>query len=182
MGDRVPLLVVPNTVEGGRLAGETFLETGESLPDGIFATSDVIAFGLLEGLRARGLRVPEDIAVVGHDDDLASSLVAPSLTTIAPPRMEMGRACINLLLRAQTGEALPPLTMLEAAFIVRESTIGPGPAARRGIRTDLCDPRAWRGWRQQGARTDLTMAEAQPFIRLTVDAFMRREEVIVRDS
>ncbi|MDB5076117.1 MAG: LacI-family transcriptional regulator, partial [Chloroflexi bacterium] len=180
-GDRVPILLVPNTLEGGRLAGAALLESGESLPDGIFATTDAVAFGLLEVLRARGLRVPEDTAVVGHDDLFASSLVAPSLTTIAPPRMAMGRACIELLLRAEAGEALPPLAMLEAALMVRESTIGAGPAARRGFSTNLSDPQSWRGWREQMAQTELTAAPPQPVSRLTLDAFLTGKEVIHSD-
>jgi hypothetical protein len=69
------------------------------------------------------------------------------LTTIAPPRQEMGRACIDLLLRATAGEQLPALCMLEAMLIVRESTIGAGIVARYGLMTPISHPAAWTQWR-----------------------------------
>ena len=144
--DDVPTLVVPNTMDEGYRAGELLLDSG-SPPDGIFATTDALALGMIEAFRARGVRVPEEIAIVGHDALLASSVSMPALTTIAPPMNEMGRTSIRLLLEVIDDQTPPPLTMLDSRFLVRESTIGAGARERRGLATPLADPTAWSGWR-----------------------------------
>lgn len=72
--------------------------------------ADIIALGLLDAFRIHGIRVPEDMAIVTHDGLLAASSAFPSLTTIVPPRADMGRACIEVLLRAIAGESTPPCT------------------------------------------------------------------------
>jgi LacI family transcriptional regulator len=144
----VPLFLASGSVEGGRAIGE-FLLAGETpLPDALLVTTDTLALGILEILRAHGVRVPEDIAIVAHDGLLETSVAVPSLTTIAPPRQEMGRACVDLLLCARTGKELPPAEVLDAVFVARESTLGAGPAHRQGIYAPLSDPRAWSRWRE----------------------------------
>lgn len=144
-----PVRTVPNTLEGGYRAGESLLESG--LPDacGVFATTDVIALGILEAFRARGVKVPEDVAIVSHDGLLASSVSVPAITTIVPPMADMGRTSVDLLLRVMDGDTPPPVTVLDAQFVVRESTVGCGPHARRGLRTPLSDRGAWNHWRSQ---------------------------------
>src|SRR2546430_14260529 len=123
-GELIPehILRAEGTLEGGRAIGRHIVTEAAAgnmpWPDAIFATLDVLALGLLEAFRSQGVQVPDDIAVVGHDGLLVSSLAVPSLTTIQPPRREMGRACVDLLLRAQAGEALPSMCMLEAQFLV----------------------------------------------------------------
>ena len=126
--DEVPAVVVPNTMDEGYRAGELLLDSVSPL-DGVFATTDALALGLIEEFRARGVRVPEQIAIVGHDALLASSVSMPALTTIAPPMNEMGRASIRLLLDVIDDQTPPPLTMLDSQFLVRESTIGAGAAS-----------------------------------------------------
>ncbi len=74
-------------------------------PTAIFASNNFIAFGALKALRELGLRVPEDIAVVGFDD-LPSALVTfPFLTVAAQPAYEMGKAATEMLLKRLSGEA-----------------------------------------------------------------------------
>ncbi len=140
-------LSVPNTLEGGRQAGHALLNAGLPAACGVFATTDVIALGILEALRERGVRVPEDVAIVSHDGLLASSVSVPAITTIEPPMAEMGRTSVDLLLQVMDGHVPPPLTVLDAQFVVRESTIGCGPAPRAGVRAPLSDPEAWNRWR-----------------------------------
>jgi hypothetical protein len=122
-----------------------------------------------------GVRVPGDIAVVGHDDLLASSIAIPSLTTIAPPRFEMGRACVDLLRRAQSGEQLPRVHMLEAMFRVRESTVGSLPSARGGIDVGLSDPLAWSRWRESSVPAPAGPAAA--LARVALEELIAGEEV-----
>ena len=150
----VPYIVVPNTVEGGRRAAESMLRGRSALPDAVFATTDAVALGLLETLTARGVVVPDDIALVSHDGLFASSVSTPALTTITPPMNAMGRESVELLLRVKGGERPSPRNMLDAKLMVRESTIGLGRAARRGFTTPLSDDQAWCRWRSQAKETE----------------------------
>jgi LacI family transcriptional regulator len=163
--DEAPVILAPNTMEAGRRAVALLSDDGGSLPDGIFVATEVLALGLLDALRSRDARVPEDVAIVAHDGLLASAVSVPSLTTIAPPRADMGRTCIDLLVRAGRGEALPPLCLLEAAFIVRESTAGAGRVPRQGLRAPLSAPDAWFRWRTTARTADLPDGEI-PVVRL----------------
>jgi DNA-binding LacI/PurR family transcriptional regulator len=88
------------TPEGGARAMELLLERSPDL-DGVFAASDVMASGALRVLRARGRRVPEDVAVVGFDDMVSvAEWTDPPLTTIRQDIEEMGRLMAQLLLHA----------------------------------------------------------------------------------
>ena len=145
------LIVAPNSAEAGRTAAEAIMRGAAALPSAIFATTDVIALGVLEALRAQGVKVPDDVALVSHDGLFAASVSSPSLTTIAPPMRYMGRASVDLLLKVMAGETPDPLNILDARFVVRESTIGPGLDARRGFESAVSDDQAWLRWRSQGA-------------------------------
>jgi LacI family transcriptional regulator len=68
-------------------------------PSAIFASNDMMAFGVMEAARERGLRLPEDLSIVGFDDIPQASHVHPALTTIRQPLEEMGRSAANLLLK-----------------------------------------------------------------------------------
>jgi len=163
--DAAPVILAPNTMEAGVRAAAALNDGGAPLPDGIFVTTEVLALGLLEALRSRDVRVPDDVAIVAHDGLLASAVAVPSLTTIAPPRGAMGRACIDLVLRAGRGEEIPPLCLLEATFVVRESTVGAGHLPRRGYRAPLSAPDAWSRWRMEAGPAETPDSEI-PLVRL----------------
>ncbi|QCR52869.1 LacI family transcriptional regulator [Brachybacterium sp. SGAir0954] len=98
------------------------LERGR--PEAIFAANDMMAIGVLHALHERGLRIPEDVAVVGFDNTLGAEFLLPSLTTVAQPFAEVGRAALGHLVElmdgateaAETPRALPP------RLVVRRST------------------------------------------------------------
>ena len=75
-----------------------------SPPTAILATADVVAFGAIDAIRERKLRIPEDISVVGYDDVPQASQVYPPLTTVRQPLYEMGRTAVKLLLGLIRGE------------------------------------------------------------------------------
>jgi LacI family transcriptional regulator len=89
----------------------------------VFCGDDMIAFGVLAGLKARGLRIPEDVAVVGFGDDPISRVFDPSLTTIHYPMEEMGRQAFARF-RKLIGQkrARPQSLLLETSLRVRRST------------------------------------------------------------
>lgn len=93
---------------------------------GIFAADDYIAFGVIDSLRNSNIKVPEDISIIGYDDqDLASSF-HPQLTTIKQPAGEMGRKGAETLLKIIKGELKRFNTVkLDPELVVRESTAPP---------------------------------------------------------
>ncbi|MGP2436816.1 LacI family DNA-binding transcriptional regulator [Streptomyces sp. JW3] len=85
------------TEEGGRAAMRDLLGRRPGL-DAVFVASDVMAAGALQELRARELRVPDDVAVIGFDDSIVARHTDPPLTSVRQPLEEMGRAMAGLLL------------------------------------------------------------------------------------
>ena len=75
-------------------------------PTAVFAASDEIAVGVIEAARARGLRVPDDLSVVGFDDTQVAQLSSPPLTTVRQPLREMGAVALRTALRLAAGETL----------------------------------------------------------------------------
>ena len=98
-------------------------------PTAIFAFNDNIAIGTLRAARERGLRVPEDLSVVGFDDIEHATIVSPTLTTVRQPLAEMGRTAVSLLIRILERQRFETLHIeLATRLVVREST-GPPLAA-----------------------------------------------------
>jgi DNA-binding LacI/PurR family transcriptional regulator len=103
--------------EDGRTAAE-YLLSKKPRPTAILATSDRLAFGVMEVARKYQLRVPKDLAVVGFDDIPAASMSAPPLTTVRQPFEEKGRLAVAALLR----EKGPLRTILPTKLIIRQSS------------------------------------------------------------
>jgi len=91
-------------------------------PEALICYDDVEALGIMDALRDRGLRVPDDIGLVGFDDIPFAGIANPRLTTVAQPSEEVGRAAFTMLLAGLKNGALPPSITLPVRFIVREST------------------------------------------------------------
>lgn len=97
-----------------------WLRSGKAI-DAIFAADDVSARGAIRAVQAAGLRVPQDIAVVGFDDALLSEYVDPPLTTVRAPIEEAGRIAATQLLRLIHNEPADRLTLLPTRLIIRRS-------------------------------------------------------------
>jgi LacI family transcriptional regulator len=83
----------------GRTCANAFFDLpAEQRPTAIFAGSDYMAYGAISAAEQRGLRVPEDIAIVGFDDNPSSAHMEPALTTVRQPFYEMGRRASEILL------------------------------------------------------------------------------------
>jgi LacI family transcriptional regulator len=114
---------------GGRQAIAAMLEQKQR-PTAIVAANDLMAMGAMRELRKAGLRVPEDVSVVGFDNIMFAELTDPPLTTVALPREEIGRAAIEALLHMVTSDSKEGREYkITPKLIVREST---GPIARKG--------------------------------------------------
>jgi DNA-binding LacI/PurR family transcriptional regulator len=94
-------------------------------PDAVYCFSDLLALGALRALHRRGVRVPEDVAVVGTDDIAESRFSTPSLTTVVQDRLEIATLAVDALLHRLSGGADDPPRELAAGFAlcVRESTV-----------------------------------------------------------
>jgi LacI family transcriptional regulator, galactose operon repressor len=119
-----PALEVESDFEiaGGSRATEALLDLGEP-PTAIFAFNDNLAIGAIQAARARGLRVPEDLSVVGFDDSESATIVWPPLTTVRQPLAEMGRTAVSLLTRLIERQRFETLHIeLGTRLVVRGST------------------------------------------------------------
>ncbi len=95
-------------------------------PTAIFAFSDSIAIGAMDAARERGVRVPEDLSVVGFNDEPFAMFVSPRLTTVRQPLAQMGRTAVGLLLRLLEPPRPGPLQIeLPTRLVVRGSTAPP---------------------------------------------------------
>jgi DNA-binding LacI/PurR family transcriptional regulator len=88
----------------------------------LFAYNDLSAIGALRALRDSGLRVPEDVSVVGFDDINSAAFQIPSLTTVRQPLDKMGALAGEILLQRIHGDANPVEVMVDPELVVREST------------------------------------------------------------
>lgn len=92
-------------------------------PDGVVAGSDAIAAGIVEAVDAAGLRVPEDVAVVGFDDLSPARTTRPPLTTVAQPITEVAAHAVARLVKLMAGDAEPGVRLVsKVGLVVRAST------------------------------------------------------------
>jgi LacI family transcriptional regulator, galactose operon repressor len=96
-------------------------------PTAIFAGSDMQAFGVYQEAAARGLRIPDDLSVVGFDDIAFSELTTPPLTTVRQPLARMAAEAVRLLLDAEDGIPGPPPRVELATHLVVRGSTGPAP-------------------------------------------------------
>lgn len=90
--------------------------------DGIFASSDLIAAQVLQVCAKLGIRVPEDIKLVGFDDVNISSVTTPRITTIHQPIKEIAELTMDLLVSAEEGKTVAKRSLLPVCLVKREST------------------------------------------------------------
>lgn len=91
--------VSPFHVEGGKATAKELL-SGANPPSAIFGCNDLLAIGVVQAARELGLRVPEDVSVVGFDNTVLATIIDPPLTSVAQPVQQMGKEIVQLI----TGE------------------------------------------------------------------------------
>ncbi len=121
--------------ESGARAAVHFMGVPEERrPTGVVVASDVMAIGLMQEFKTRGLRVPRDMSVVGFDDIPSAAHVDPPLTTVRQARYDLGSTAARMLLqqledgRSGRGASAPPGIRLATQLVVRRSTAPPGGA------------------------------------------------------
>lgn len=112
-----------NSIAEGKLAAEALLGS-KSRPTALLAMSDQVALGALETAQNLGLRVPEDVSIVGFDDIPEAALAQPPLTTVRQPLEEKGRAAGRLLVAQLRGETLRK-QLFPVKVLIRNTTTSP---------------------------------------------------------
>jgi LacI family transcriptional regulator, galactose operon repressor len=111
---------------GGQAGARAVLDLPDP-PTAIFAGSDMQAFGVYQEAAARGMRIPDDLSVVGFDDIAFSELMTPQLTTVRQPLARMAAEAVRLLLDAGDGTPGPPPRLELATHLVVRGSTGPAP-------------------------------------------------------
>jgi LacI family transcriptional regulator len=113
------------TTAAGRQAAEELVALADAQrPTAVFAANDLVALGLLAGLTTRGLRVPEDMAIVGYDDIEFAAAAAVPLTSVRQPRQELGRAAAQLVLDEATNpDHVHQQPLFVPELVARASTV-----------------------------------------------------------
>ena len=126
--DHLNIIQTPYGIEEGAAAFAQIM-TGEHTPTAIFCGNDVLAVGALRAARERGIRVPQDVSIIGFDDIQLAQITHPPLTTVHVPHREMGRrAALALVQLVNHGVALQTVE-LPAHSVIR-GTLGPAPSCR----------------------------------------------------
>lgn len=110
-----------SAIEGARVAHE--LLRGRGRPTALFCANDLLALGTIRAAHELGLRVPEDLAIVGYDDVEFAANLDPALTTVRQPKYELGRRAVELFERRLASPDAPPVRdVLEPVLVERRST------------------------------------------------------------
>ena len=129
-GMRAPVRTFAAPVDAWRTPGELAAQIAADLPEALVCYDDQLALGLMDALREHGIRIPDDMQIVGFDGIPFAAISNPRLTTVAVPSAELGRAAATSLIRAVHDGALPEGVLLPVQVLVRESTrSGPARAA-----------------------------------------------------
>ena len=92
-------------------------------PDAIFGINDTVAFAAMKEIKSRGLRIPEDVALVGFTDEFHSTVVDPALTSITHPTFEIGQEAARLFFRSiEDPESKPIQSVLHTKLVIRKSS------------------------------------------------------------
>ncbi len=92
-------------------------------PDAIFGINDTVAFAAMKEVRKQGLRIPEEVGIVGFTDDYHATVVHPALTSITHPTFEMGETVAKLFFETLEGNTDPRQVELKTNLVVRESSL-----------------------------------------------------------
>ena len=121
-------------VEGGHHAMQRLLRDSKRLPSAVLTSNDLTAIGAMGAIHEAGLRIPQDISMVGFDGIELSAYTQPALTTLAIPRAELAAEAFRSLLRHRESAAKTlhtPDHVIEPHLVIRQTTAPPPKGARR---------------------------------------------------
>ena len=152
--------------ESGVDAVRVLLDERGATFDAIVVANDQMALGVIDALRARDIRVPRDVAIIGFDDIPEARYCAPSLTTIRQPLRQQGRLAVEVLLQRLRGERVDDVLVLPAELVIRRSCGCNSDARRVDMTSNLPPPLTRPG-------TELTVGDALRLRRSRILEAMR---------
>ena len=114
------------TYEEGREGCRQLLSLPEP-PDAILAMNDTLAFAAMEVIKSHGLRIPDDVAIIGYTDEQHANYVEPKLSAVSHQTYKMGEAACRLLIEQIKGDKTVRQVMIPTHLQIRESSIKPSP-------------------------------------------------------
>ena len=123
------MLIVDGLKEAQALNSAKLILNRKKLPDGIFITNDFCAAVVMQELKDAGVRVPQEVAIVGFNNDIIGKVVSPKLTTINYPGFEMGQLAANSLINHLKGTWDMNITntmVIKSELIIRGSSLKKG--------------------------------------------------------
>lgn len=126
LGEHIQIAATSYSEAGGHLAGRQLLEQPDR-PTAIFAGADIAAVGVVRAAYELGLRIPEDLSLVGYDNSYVAALAAVDLTSVDQAAQTMGAASARLLLERLDGRTRSMVSSTSPSLVVRRSTAPPGP-------------------------------------------------------
>ena len=100
-----------------------YLVENKIIPDAIFAVNDPVAIGAYQMIREAGLKIPNDVAILGFSNNKIATLIDPQLTTVDQPSFEMGKKAAEILISTIQGNITEPQSVnLETKLMIRGST------------------------------------------------------------
>ena len=118
------LLVKCNMSSEGATNATARLLSLQERPDAIFGINDTVAFAAMKEIKRNGLKIPEDIALVGFTDEFHSTVVEPAMTSITHPTFEIGQEAARLFFnRIENPESLPVQVVLKTKLVIRKSSV-----------------------------------------------------------
>lgn len=123
--DESIILVSDFTVEDGKRLSAQLLDEKKP-PTAIFACNDLLAIGTIQAAREKGVKIPDELSVVGFDNTILSTATDPPLTTVSQPIQEMGRQVVDLLIQEIEGQKkVKQRVVLSPELVIRDSTKPP---------------------------------------------------------
>ena len=116
------LIITCQNFEEDALESIKKLFSHKPYPDGIFTINDASAVTAIKYLNKKGIRIPEEVAVIGFNNDPISEIVEPSLTTVNLPCYEMGRIAVDLLIKRINDFSLPPETVILHSKLIKRNS------------------------------------------------------------
>ena len=122
------MLIITDLGDGSGVSIINHLLNNGTMPDGIFTANDNSAVSLICELKRKGFRVPDDIAMVGFNDDPVSRIVEPNLTTVRYPGRAIGEVAASTMIRILEGTQYEKVNsiILSHELIVRQSSLRKG--------------------------------------------------------
>jgi LacI family transcriptional regulator len=112
-----------STFDGAYRDMQNILRSGVTLPTALFCTNDIMAFGVMKALREEGIRIPDDISIIGFDDLPTSALMDPPLTSIAVSKWEIGNTAVTRLTNRMVSPTMPAVKIVVGGTLIERESV-----------------------------------------------------------